>query len=57
MAPVVVVGAGAMYEVTLKGACFGEMDKNVIIGQAKCERPPGGLGQLSREMLGMGQWA
>lgn len=43
---------------TLKGAGFGEMDKNVITDKLS-ERgyQEGGLGQLSRKMLGIGLWA
>lgn len=39
---------GLMYVMTLKGAGVGEVDKTVITD--KCQRPPGGLGQLNRKM-------
>lgn len=44
-----------MYEMTLKGAGFGEMDKNIIMDNLSVRgHQEGGLGRLSRKMLGMG---
>lgn len=43
-----------MYEMTLKRAGFGEIDKNVIMDNLSVRgHQEGGLGRLSRKMLGM----